>query len=260
MIGSRDISPVLLPEGPLAFSTQSFHGRGYFPDDSQDCRIGQLKPTPRAAMELVEALIPSLGRNHCYLPAGDTLGEEAFPDFGARGSSPPGIKTLNQQPQPFIDPDTAIGRGKQDRSLLAVNQGGKTEIHGEDRIPFSCLPSPDELAPPAVEARDTDLSFLGKGTDTLGRNSKTAYQLSLGMKLLKSGEEGKPSFGCLHSLDPMPGDEICQSPAQRAMRKGQSILSITMDRRKAGKKPGTAGMASHEVPAFLPGLGSQEKV
>jgi hypothetical protein len=64
------------------------------------------------------------------------------------------------------------------------------------------------------------LSFLGKGTDTLRGNPKIADQLGLGMKLLEPGEERKPLFGNLHSLQAMLRDEICQSLTQWATRKG----------------------------------------
>jgi hypothetical protein len=141
------------------------------------------------------------------------LAEEAFPDLGAGRAGSPGIQTLNQQPEAFTHPDAAISRREQDRSLLAVNQSRKTEIHGQDGIPFSHLPSSNKFAPPAVEARHTGLSFLGQGTDTLRGNPEIPYQLGLGVKLLKPGQERKPSFRNLHSLQTMLRNEIRQSLA-----------------------------------------------
>jgi hypothetical protein len=132
--------------------------------------------------------------------AGNALSKEAFPDLGARGTSPSGIQTLNQQSEAFIDPDTAISRRKEDRSLPTVNQGGEAQINRQHGIPLGRFARPNELTPPAVEARDTGSAFLSKGTDTLRGNSEITQQLALGMKLLKSGEEGKPSFRDLHSL------------------------------------------------------------
>jgi hypothetical protein len=54
---------------------------------------------------------------------------------------------LNQQANPFIDPDAAIGGREEDGAFLAVNQSGEAQINREHGVTFSRLPSPNELCP-----------------------------------------------------------------------------------------------------------------
>jgi hypothetical protein len=118
-------------------------------------------------MDLVKALKTLIDGNHGCLSAGDALGQEAFPDLSAGGTSPAGIETLNQQANSLINSDATIGGRKQDRSLLAVKEGCKAEIHSQQRITPSGLACPNEPAAPAVESPDANPSLLGESTDTL---------------------------------------------------------------------------------------------
>ena len=167
LVGTRHIDAVLLPEGSLPFPTQGFHRRGYLADDPQHGRIGNLKPAPGAAVDLVKALKTLIDGSHGCLSAGDALGQEAFPDLRPGRASPAGIESLNQQPQALINSDAPIGGRKQHRSPLAVKEGCKAEIHSQQRITPSGPACPNEPAAPAVESPDAHPSLLGESTDTL---------------------------------------------------------------------------------------------
>ena len=194
------------------------------------------------------------------MPAGDALGQEAFPDLRPGGASPAGIEPLNQQANSLINSDATIGGRKQDRSLLAVKEGCKAEIHSQQRITPSGLACPNEPAAPAVEAPDAGMGLLSKSTNTLGGNPKAVYQLGLWAKLLEPGNQRQSPFGSLHCLEAILSHQIRQPLAERTARDSQPLLGISLDKRKAGKEPGTAGMACHGKPAFLPGLGCREEM
>jgi len=135
--------------------------------------------------------------NHRCLPTSNTLGHEAFPDLGARGASPTGIKTLNEQSNSLIDPDAAITGRKQDTSFLAVKQRGKAEIDGQELVTRGRFPGSAEAAAPAVEAGNTGVPPLGQSTKTLRGNSEAMNQLGFRVKWLHASDQGQPPFGPL---------------------------------------------------------------